>query len=170
MLEGVAPGVVAVPVAHAGNATASVEEAAEVVRIVRELMGTPWTDPTADRARDPLTARDFIVVTPYNAQRMEVERALREAGLADVGVGTVDKFQGQEAVVAIVTLAASSALDAPRGMEFLVNRNRLNVAVSRAKWAARIVYSPRLLGHLPGTPERLVELGRFARLVAPATK
>jgi uncharacterized protein len=50
-------------------------------------------------------------------------------------------------------------------MEFLINRNRLNVAISRAKWAARLVYSPGLLAHMPGTPERLVELGRFARLV-----
>jgi uncharacterized protein len=165
MLAGVEPGLVAVPVPHAGRSTSSPEEAAEVVGMVRELLGTLWTDPAAGRVDEPLTQADFIVVTPYNAQRSEVMSALAAAGLGDVRVGTVDKFQGQEAVVSIVTLAASSAADVPRGMEFLINRNRLNVAISRAKWAARLVYSPGLLAHMPGTPERLVELGRFARLV-----
>jgi uncharacterized protein len=164
-LAGVEPGLVAVPVPHAGRSTSSPEEAAEVVRMVRELLGALWTDPSMGRAQDPLTQADFIVVTPYNAQRAEVVSALAAAGLGDVRVGTVDKFQGQEAVVSIVTLAASSAADVPRGMEFLINRNRLNVAISRAKWAARLVYSPGLLAHMPGTPQRLVELGRFARLV-----
>lgn len=167
-LHGIEPGVVAVPVEHRGNSTSSPEEADAVVRLIREVLGTPWNDPDEGRRDSPLTGRDVIVVTPYNAQRAEVLAALEAAGLTDVRVGTVDKFQGQEAVVAIVTLAASSAGDVPRGLEFLINRNRLNVAISRAKWAARLVYSPGLLAHLPSSPQRLVELGRFARLVGIA--
>ena len=80
-------------------------------------------------------------------------------------VGTVDKFQGQEAAVAIVSLAASSAADVPRGVEFLLLKNRLNVAISRAKWAAYLVYSPGLLDTLPRRPEGVAQLSAFIRLV-----
>ena len=123
-------------------------------------------DPTgAAAAARPLGQRDLIVVTPYNAQLTVVRAALDAAGYADVPVGTVDKFQGQEAAVAIVTLAASSAVAAPRGVEFLLMKNRLNVAISRAKWAAYLVYSPGLLDTLPRTPEGVAQLSAFVRLV-----
>ena len=107
-------------------------------------------------------------MTPYNAQQVEVEEALAEAGYPDVPVGTVDKFQGQEAAVAIVSLAASSGRDAPRGLEFLLLQNRLNVAVSRAQHTAYVVYSTGLLDDLPRTPEGVARLSAFARLVGAA--
>ena len=113
----------------------------------------------------PLDQRDLIVVTPYNAQQVAVEEALASAGFPDVPVGTVDKFQGKEAAVAIVSLAASSGRDAPRGLEFLLLRNRLNVAISRAMHTAYVVYSPGLLDDLPYTPEGVARLSGFARLV-----
>jgi uncharacterized protein len=94
-----------------------------------------------------------------------VEQALAAAGFPDVPVGTVDKFQGQEAAVAIVSLAASSGREAPRGLEFLLLRNRLNVAVSRAMHTAYLVHSPWLLDDLPYTPEGVARLSGFARLV-----
>jgi predicted RecB family nuclease len=169
VLEGVDPGLVAVPVEHSGSSTSSPEESAEVARIVQEVMGAKWTDPSAGRNGSPLTPADFVVVTPYNAQRAEVHAALAAAGLGDVPVGTVDLFQGQEAVISIVSLAASSAAEVRRGMEFLINRNRLNVAISRAKWRAYLVYSPGLLDALPTTPQRLAELGRFAALTIAAS-
>ncbi len=84
--------------------------------------------------------------------------------------GTVDKFQGQEAAIAIVSLAASSAQELPRGVEFLLNRNRLNVAISRAKWAAYLVHSPRLLDHLPRRVEGLAAVSAFAALVRAADR
>ncbi|MDR6906311.1 uncharacterized protein J2X63_001997 [Agromyces sp. 3263] len=167
-LEGVAPGLTAVPVEHAGNATESPEEAAVVVGLVRELIGRPWVDASdavAAAAARPLAQRDLIVVTPYNAQLSAVRAELDAAGYPDVPVGTVDKFQGQEAAVAIVSLAASSAAAAPRGIEFLLLKNRLNVAISRAKWAAYLVYSPGLLDALPRTPEGVAQLSAFVRLV-----
>lgn len=166
-LDGVHPGLVPVPVAHEGNTVASAEEADVVVAHVEALLARTWVDPTdADAARGrPLEQRDLIVVTPYNAQLTLVRQALDDAGFPDVPVGTVDKFQGQEAAVAIVSLAASSATSAPRGVEFLLLKNRLNVAISRAKWAAYLLYSPGLLDALPHTPAGVAQLSAFVRLV-----
>ncbi|TFD89130.1 TM0106 family RecB-like putative nuclease [Cryobacterium serini] len=166
-LAGVTPGLHAVPVEHTGNAISSVEEGDAVVALVRNVLGRPWTDPTECRSEDPLGEADVIVVTPYNAQLALVHAALAAAGYFNVRVGTVDKFQGQEAAVAIVTLAASSADDVPRGLAFLILKNRLNVAISRAKWAAYLVYSPSLTAHLPVTPAGLAELSAFISLVEP---
>lgn len=169
-IEGVDPGLTPVPVVHDGNTTESPEEAAEVVRIAASLTARTYTDasggtdPGPADAR-PLTQADLIVVTPYNAQLSLVRDALDRAGFRDVPVGTVDKFQGQEAAVAIVTLAASSAAAAPRGIEFLLLKNRLNVAISRAQVAAFLVYSPGLLDALPRTPQGVAQLSAFARLV-----
>ncbi|WP_194410627.1 AAA domain-containing protein [Microbacterium cremeum] len=188
-IDGIRPGLVPVPLRHHGNATQSLEEAAEVARLVTDLIGREWTEPAPtppdaggaservappEAAADdsaailssrPLEQRDLIVVTPYNAQQVAVEAALAAAGFPDVPVGTVDKFQGKEAAVAIVSLAASSGRDAPRGLEFLLLRNRLNVAISRAMHTAYVVYSPGLLDDLPHTPEGVARLSGFARLV-----
>ncbi|MET0734559.1 MAG: TM0106 family RecB-like putative nuclease, partial [Microbacterium sp.] len=175
VLEGVEPGLRPVPVRHHGNATQSPEEAEAVVAIVRDLLGRPWRGIRVDdagvttrEASRPLEQRDVIVVTPYNAQQVAVEQALADAGYPDIPVGTVDRFQGQEAAVAIVSLAASSGRDAPRGLEFLLLRNRLNVAISRAMHTAYLVYSPGLLDDLPYTPEGVARLSGFARLVGRA--
>ncbi len=171
-IQDVAPGVHPLPVRHHGNATRSAEETAVVVGLVGDLLGRTWSDIRTDDSGEmtrlpprPLTQRDLIVVTPYNAQQVLVEEALTAAGFGEVPVGTVDKFQGQEAAVAIVSLAASSGRDAPRGLEFLLLRNRLNVAISRAKHTAFLVYSPGLLDDLPRTPEGVGRLSGFARLV-----
>ncbi|MBB2966843.1 TM0106 family RecB-like putative nuclease [Leifsonia aquatica] len=165
LLAGIEPGMHPVPVAHVGNATASPEEAAVVVELVRAALGRSWSDPSSGVEDQPLGPEDVIVVTPYNAQLVEVRAALDAAGHPAVRVGTVDKFQGQEAAVAIVSLAASSAADAPRGMSFLLMKNRLNVAISRAKWAAYLVHSPELAEFLPTTPTGVTELSAFIRLV-----
>ena len=163
-LAGIAPGVTPVPLGHVGNATQSPEEAATVVEIVRDLVGRDWSGGGGTAVR-PLTPADLIVVTPYNAQQLLVEEALAAAGFAEVPVGTVDRFQGQEAAVAIVSLAASSGRDAPRGLEFLLLQNRLNVAVSRAMHTAYVVYGTGLLDDLPRTPDGVARLSAFARLV-----
>jgi uncharacterized protein len=160
-LEGVAPGLHAQPVVHDGDATESADEAERVVQLVRRTLGRAWHDEHGDRV---LAEDDIIVVTPYNAQLALVRAALADAGHGGVRVGTVDKFQGREAVVAIVSLAASSAEYAPRGPRFLLMKNRLNVAVSRAKWAAYLVYSPLLAEHLPHRPDGVAELSAFITL------
>ncbi|MFS0866521.1 TM0106 family RecB-like putative nuclease [Microbacterium sp. 179-B 1A2 NHS] len=165
-LDGIPSGVIPMPLAHTRNATQSPEEGDAVVSLVRDLRGRTWHDGSGTR---PLTERDIIVVTPYNAQQVLVEAALADAGFGAVPVGTVDRFQGQEAAVVIVSLAASSGRDAPRGLEFLLLQNRLNVAVSRAMHTAYIVYSTGLLDDLPRTPDGVARLSAFARLVGVTT-
>ncbi len=126
-------------VPHEANGQLSREEADEVARAIEALLGTAYTDEQG-RMR-PLAVEDVLVVTPYNAQ----VRTLRLRVPDGVRVGTVDKFQGQEAPVVIVSLASSSGEEAPRGIAFVFNRNRINVATSRAQCRVELVCSPRLL-------------------------
>ena len=163
-LAGVTPGLHPVPVRHRDNSTSSIEEADVVVGLVRDALGRPWT---SNGRTVPLGESDVIVVAPYNAQVGLIRERLRAAGLAAVPVGTVDKFQGREAAVAIVSLAASSAEEVPRGLEFLLLANRLNVAISRAQWAAWLVYSPALTDALPRSVDALTQLSAFITLVGP---
>lgn len=173
-LHGSTPGVSCVYVQHTGNSTSSVEEAVEVVRQVQAHLGLGWINPSeatgqaghaeATHEPRPLEQADVLVVAAYNAQVQLIKHHLRDAGLAKVRVGTVDKFQGQEAPVVIVSMAASAAGEVPRGMEFLLSRNRINVAVSRGQWKAVVVRSPELTNYLPTHPEGLENLGGFVAL------
>jgi uncharacterized protein len=156
-------GVETVFVPHSGNTTSSPEEAAEVVRQAHRHIGLKWI-PGDDKPAGPLTAGDILVVAAYNAQVQLIRQELQRAGLAGVRVGTVDKFQGQEAPVVVVSMACSAVAEAPRGAEFLLNRNRINVAVSRGQWRAVIVRSPELTNYMPSKPAVLEELGAFIGL------
>ncbi|MCU1510435.1 MAG: nuclease, partial [Arthrobacter sp.] len=160
-LEGVPAGIETVLVEHDGNITSSAEEALEVVCQVRRHLGLQWH--TEQGAR-PLRAADILVVAAYNAQVNVIREALEGAALSAVRVGTVDKFQGQEAAVVIVSMACSAVAEAPRGMEFLLSRNRINVAVSRGQWRAVIVRAPELTNYLPTHPEGMEQLGGFIGL------
>ena len=167
-LQGVAPGVVSYPVEHSGCSVRSVQEAQAVVDCVRELLGREWV-PATDAEPRPLAAEDCIVVAAYNAQVDCVREALIAAGLADssgagVRVGTVDKFQGQEAAVVLVSLA-SSRVDSGRGAGFVLSPNRLNVAVSRGQWRAVLVHSPWVARSVPQDVEEVLALSGFAGLV-----
>jgi uncharacterized protein len=164
-LDGYPPGVQVIRVAHQGNSSESPEEADAIVELIHPLVGRSWTTEGGTR---PLTAADVLVLAPYNAQVVLLRRHLAQAGLGDVRVGTVDKFQGAEAPVAIISMTASSVDDIPRGIPFLLNRNRLNVAISRAQYAAVIVRADALTEYLPAAPTGLVELGAFLALTAPA--
>ena len=170
-LDGVAPGLTPVPVAHVGNATASTEEAAVVVDLVAIAAsgGRGSTVETAagpmPAAARPLAQRDLIVVTPYNAQLAIVRAALDERrvhrragrhGRQVPGPGGGGRDRVARRVI---------GGDAPRGVEFLLLKNRLNVAISRAKWAAYLVYSPGLLDTLPRHAEGVAQLSAFIRLV-----
>ena len=127
-----------VPVAHEGNAQIAPEEVAAISDAAAHLLIGQWTD--KDSTTRPLREADIIVVAPYNAQ----VNALRAVLPAGIRVGTVDKFQGQEAPVCLVSMTASSVEESPRGMEFLFSLNRINVAVSRAKGLALVFGAPRL--------------------------
>jgi predicted RecB family nuclease len=152
-------GLVFRPVEHAVNGQLSREEAAVVAGAIEALLGTGYTDETG--ATRPLGVEDVLVVTPYNAQ----VRTLRQAVPEGVRVGTVDKFQGQEAPVVLVSLASSSGEDAPRGISFVFNRNRINVATSRAQCRVELVCSPRLLDADCKTPEQMTLVNALCRFV-----
>lgn len=128
-----------VPVLHEGNAQRSDEEIRAIQDIIAQLRRGTWTD--KEGVTRPVLNSDIIVVAPYNVQ----VNALREALPDDIRVGTVDKFQGQEAPVCLVSMTTSSGAEAARGLDFLLSLNRMNVAVSRAKGLALVFASPRLL-------------------------
>jgi uncharacterized protein len=168
-LSGYRPGVHVLSVAHQGNSTESPEEADAISAEITRLLGAPWTDEHGTRA---LSAADVLVLAPYNAQVSLVRNRLDAAGLDGVRAGTVDKFQGAQAPVVFISMTASSIEvgvppaygGPPRGIAFLLNRNRLNVAVSRAQYAAVVVRSGLLTEYLPATPSGLIDLGAFLAL------
>jgi uncharacterized protein len=139
-----------VPVEHAGNQNAAAEEVEVVAQIVVGLLGpgVKWFYSEGNSRR--LKEEDILIVAPYNAQVADLS-----AWLPKMRIGTVDKFQGQEAPVVIYSLTTSSPEDAPRGMEFLYSLNRLNVATSRAKTAVILVGSPRLFEPECRTPRQM---------------
>jgi predicted RecB family nuclease len=162
-LDGYPPGVHVLEVRHEGNSTESPEEADAIVTQIKTLVGSTWTD---ERGSRPLTAADVLALAPYNAQVVLLRQRLAAARLGAVRVGTVDKFQGAQAPVVFISMTASSVEDIPRGIPFLLNRNRLNVAISRAQYAAVIVRAEALTDYLPAAPAGLVELGAFLALTA----
>ena len=147
------------PVEHAGNRTMSPEEVERVGQVFRAMVGLPWTD--RQGSVRPLRVEDVLVVAPYNAQ----VRRLCETLPDGARVGTVDKFQGQEAPVVIYSMATSSVDDAPRGMDFLFSLNRLNVAASRAQGLVILVCSPELLKARCRTPDQMRLASALCRLV-----
>ena len=138
--EALAPsGLRFVDVDHAGRTQRSPEEADRLAVTYRALIGSHWIDRHGER--HGIGTEDILVVSPYNMQVELLKRILPEGAR----VGTVDKFQGQEAPVVLVSMATSSGDDLPRNIEFLYSRNRMNVAISRARCLAVVYANPRLL-------------------------
>jgi uncharacterized protein len=152
-----------VPVDHHGNTNSAIEEVERIAQIIDSLLqrNVTWTDQEGETR--PLTPADILVVAPYNAQVADLTARLC------VRVGTVDKFQGQEAPVVVYSLTTSSPEDAPRGMEFLYSRNRLNVATSRARAIAIIVGSPQLFQPDCHTPRQMQLANALCRYQELAT-
>ena len=153
-------------VSHHGNRNHSPEEVERVCSIVSELVGGgySWCADSEGGSPRPLALDDIVIVAPYNVHVTALQEALPDGAR----VGTVDKFQGQEAPVAIYSLATSSPEDAPRGMEFLYSLNRLNVATSRAKAVCILVASPTLLEAECRTPRQMQLANAFCRYVENA--
>jgi uncharacterized protein len=152
-----------IPVDHAGNRTLSAEEADRVQGLFGALLGLSWTD--REGTVRPLGVDDILVVSPYNAQVRRLIETLPE----NARVGTVDKYQGQEAPIVIYSMATSSIDDAPRGMDFLFSLNRLNVAASRAQGLVILVCSPELLKARCRTPDQMRLASALCRLVELAS-
>jgi predicted RecB family nuclease len=147
------------PVEHEGNRAASDEEVARIAAEIGAMLGGSFTG--KDGKSRPLVPNDFMVVTPYNAQ----VRRLRAGLPQGARIGTVDKFQGQEAPVVFFSMATSSGEDVPRDVGFLFSRNRLNVAISRAQCLALLVCSPRLLETRCHSIEDMMLVNALCRLV-----
>lgn len=157
------------PVHHTNRSTEAPEEADVVVRQILSMIATPWVN--HDGVTVPLSAADFMVVAPYNDQVRLLRQAFEETpGLKGVQVGTVDKFQGREAPVVFFTMTTSSGEDMPRGPEFLFSRNRLNVAVSRARCLAYLVCTEELLNSRARTIEEMRLIGTLSAFVEYASR
>ena len=154
-----------VPAEHEGNCNESLEEVEVVAKLVAELAegGVAWID--AEGKRRSLTLEDILIVAPYNAQVASIMQRLPE----EARVGTVDRFQGQEAPIVIYSMATSSPELAPRGMEFLYSPSRLNVATSRARCACILVANPRLFEPDCRTPRQMKLANAFCRYLEMAT-
>jgi uncharacterized protein len=153
-----------VAVEHEGNQSSSPEEADAIRDLVEGILtsGTTWIDREGVEAQ--ISLEDILVIAPYNAQVFELQKRIPSGR-----IGTVDKFQGQEAPIVIYSMTTSSHSDAPRGMEFLYSANRLNVATSRAKCLCVVVACARLFEAECRTPRQMQLANAFCRYLEMAT-
>jgi predicted RecB family nuclease len=152
------------PVEHTGNQNSSPEEAEVIKQLVADILGsaTTWVD--REGVEKPVGLEDILIIAPYNAQVFDLKDRIPGAR-----IGTVDKFQGQEAPIVIYSMTTSTSVDAPRGMNFLYSLNRLNVATSRAKCLSILVCSPALFEPECRTPEQMRMANAFCRYLELAT-
>jgi len=153
-------GVVFVGVEHDGNIQQSDEEVAQVKAIYEEIVGRSYT--TSDGTTKNLALDDFLFIAPYNAQ----VRALQAALPSGARVGSVDKFQGQEAPVCILSLCSSYGEYGSRGLAFILDRNRINVALSRAQCLAVVVADPRIASATAGSINEMLLLNIFCKVAS----
>jgi uncharacterized protein len=156
MIEG--SGLRYLSVAHTGNQNSSPEEANAVSALVGDVLASNPTWVSREGLELPLTLADILIIAPYNAQVFELQTRLPGAR-----IGTVDKFQGQEAPLVIYSMTTSSHADAPRGMEFLYSLNRLNVATSRAKCVCVLVASRTVFEAECRTPDQMRLANAYCR-------
>jgi predicted RecB family nuclease len=152
------------PVVHEGNQSSCPEEADKIRELVAEILGSKATWIDRDGTEAAIGPDDILIIAPYNAQVFELQERM-----SGTRIGTVDKFQGQEAPIVIYSMTTSSHADAPRGMEFLYNSNRLNVATSRAKCVCVLVGSPLVFEAECRTPRHMQLANAFCRYLEMAT-
>jgi len=151
-------GIVFSGIEHDGNIQQSDEEVERVKVVYDELLGRRYT--AKDGRTKQLTLEDFLFIAPYNAQ----VRALQAALPGGARVGSVDRFQGQEAPVCILSFCSSYGEYGSRGLAFILARNRVNVAISRAQCLAVVVADPRIAGTTPGSLDEMMLINLFCRL------
>ncbi len=156
-------GILFVPVKHEGNSQSSNEEVEKIKKLIKELLKCSFKDHKAslhNEARS-LTIDDILIVAPYNMQVLKIKEMIPQ-----VKVGSVDKFQGQEAPVIIVSMCSSNTNDSARGLEFLFSKNRLNVAISRAQVLAIVVGNPELANTSCNTVNQLELTNLFCKIIS----
>jgi uncharacterized protein len=164
--DGQEQGLVFEPVSHSDNSTVSEEEVEHIAALVERLHGRPYQRVRLDQGelktvKGVLTGKDILITAPYNMQVNRLQKRLGDKAR----VGTVDKFQGQEAPVAILSLTASDGDSAPRGIDFLLDPNRLNVAISRAQCLSIVVGSPQLAAGISNSIGNVQRLNRLCALM-----
>ncbi len=155
-------GIVFVPVEHEGNTQASDEEVTTIKQLAKSLLGrifhTGVTKDSGEAVTRPITWEDMLFVAPYNHQVSKLKTALGK----QAKVGSVDKFQGQESPIVFLSMCASDANESPRGIDFLFDKNRINVAISRAQTLAIVVANPNLGNTSVNSVEQLKKVNLFS--------
>ena len=142
---------------HKNNVQTSIEEFEVVKDLMQQLIGSDFDDNGKKRK---LTVDDFLIISPYNTQVNLLISKLEEAKINNPRVGTIDKFQGQEAPITIISMTSSDN-DLPRNKEFFFSRNRLNVAISRAQVASILLFNPKLLDSSPKNLDHIKLMNNF---------
>ena len=153
-------GIYFIPIEHVGNKSASLEEVDIIYKLYQDLLQSKWINKEGNTLS--ITKKDILIVAPYNLQVAYLKRQLNQESAR---VASVDKFQGQEAPVSILSMGASSIQDAPRGVDFLLNKNRLNVAISRAKCLSIIIGSTSLLDTNISSIKNIELMNTWCRIV-----
>ena len=143
------------------NIQTSLEEFEVVNKLMKQMMGSDYEDNGKKRK---LNVEDFLIISPYNTQVNLLISKLEEAKIKNPKVGTIDKFQGQEAPITIISMTSSDPENLPRNKEFFFSRNRLNVAISRAQCISIILFNSNLLKFMPTSVEQVKLINNFIKL------
>ena len=154
-------GILFIPVEHEDNSQSSEEEINIVEKVVAQMLGRAYVSDRGGRI-DNIQFEDILIVAPYNLQVRKLKERLDDRAR----IGTVDKFQGQEAPILIASMCSSNADTIPRGLEFLLDRHRINVAISRAQCLSLVIGSPILARAACSTLEQVKLVNLFCKLVA----
>jgi uncharacterized protein len=152
-------GILPIMVNHSGNTQSSEEEVEQIKAIIAELKTGQFIN--KEQQAEPITDKSILIVAPYNMQ----VNLLKEKLGPDYQIGTIDKFQGQEAPVVIISMAVSDVDDSPRGLDFIFDKNRLNVAISRAKALAIVVANQGLNNCTVTNLAQMEKVGLFCKLI-----
>ena len=147
---------------HENNVQTSVEEFEEIKKLMNQMIGSEYDDNGNKRK---LTVEDFLIISPYNTQVNLLISKLEESKIKNPKVGTIDKFQGQEAPITIISMTSSDNETLPRNKEFFFSRNRLNVAISRAQVVSVILFNPKLLDSSPKKIEHIKLMNNFFKFL-----
>ena len=147
---------------HKNNVQTSIEEFEVVRDLIKDMVGLEFDDKGKKRK---LTIEDFLIISPYNTQVNMLISKLEEAKIHNPKVGTIDKFQGQQAPITIISMTSSDSDSLPRNKEFFFDRNRLNVAISRAQVVSIVLFNPNLLDNSPKDLNQIKLMNNFFKLL-----
>ena len=155
-------GVNYIEMTHKNNVQTSIEEFEIIRDLMKDMIGLEYDD---NGEFKELTVDDFLIISPYNTQVNLLISKLEEAKIKNPRVGTIDKFQGQEAPITIISMTSSDSDTLPRNKEFFFSRNRLNVAISRAQVSSIILFNPNLLDSSPRNLDQIKLMNNFFKIL-----